>query len=167
VSCRERKKVEILFAHLKRILRLDRLRLRRPSGAKDEFLLAATAQNLRKLAKLIPLPTPVFATSGEGLKSAALIAVATAVRSRRSRGSSTQFAHSGRLESTSNRAIRSLCGPRDPQLAQVDATGLGAHSSQFIPPFLSSRRGDEPVARGSRRPLKLRKKSLRVVVSTR
>ena len=62
VSCRERKKVEMLFAHLKRILRLDRLRLRGPSGAKDEFLLAATAQNLRKLAKLIPLPTPVFAT---------------------------------------------------------------------------------------------------------
>ena len=62
VSCRERKKVEMLFAHLKRILRLDRLRLRGPSGAKDEFLLAATAQNLRKLAKLIPLPTPIFAT---------------------------------------------------------------------------------------------------------
>ena len=62
VSRRERKKVEMLFAHLKRILRLDRLRLRGPSGAKDEFLLAATAQNLRKLAKLIPLPTPVFAT---------------------------------------------------------------------------------------------------------
>jgi hypothetical protein len=48
-----------LFAHLKRILRLDRLRLRGPSGAKDEFLLAATAQNLRKLAKLIPMPQPV------------------------------------------------------------------------------------------------------------
>jgi hypothetical protein len=62
VSCRERKKVEMLFAHLKRILRLGRLRLRGPNGAKDEFLLAATAQNLRKLAKLIPLPTPVFAT---------------------------------------------------------------------------------------------------------
>jgi hypothetical protein len=62
VSCRERKKVEMLFAHLKRILRLDRLRLRGPSGAKDEFLLAATAQNLRKLAKIIPLPTPIFAT---------------------------------------------------------------------------------------------------------
>ncbi len=46
---------------LKRILRLDRLRLRGPSGAKDEFLLAATAQNLRKLAKLNPLPAPVFA----------------------------------------------------------------------------------------------------------
>ena len=39
VSCCERKKVEMLFAHLKRILRLDRLRLRGPSGAKDEFLL--------------------------------------------------------------------------------------------------------------------------------
>ena len=55
-SRRERKKVEMLFAHLKRILRLDRLRLRGPRGARTEFLLAATAQNLRKLAKLIPIP---------------------------------------------------------------------------------------------------------------
>jgi Transposase DDE domain len=62
VSRRERKKVEMLFAHLKRILRLDRLRLRGPNGAKDEFLLAATAQNLRKLAKLITFPAPIFAT---------------------------------------------------------------------------------------------------------
>ena len=62
VSCRERKKVEMLFAHLKRILRLGRLRLRGPSGAKDEFLLAATAQNLRKLAKLIPPLALIFAT---------------------------------------------------------------------------------------------------------
>ena len=54
-SRRERKKVEMLFAHLKRILRLDRLRLRGPCGARDEFLLAATAQNLRKMARLIPL----------------------------------------------------------------------------------------------------------------
>jgi hypothetical protein len=61
ISRRERKKVEMLFAHLKRILRLDRLRLRGPNGAKDEFLLAATAQNLRKLAKLVPLPAPNFA----------------------------------------------------------------------------------------------------------
>ena len=53
-SQRRRKKVEMLFAHLKRILKLDRLRLRGPNGARDEFLLAATAQNLRKLAKLIP-----------------------------------------------------------------------------------------------------------------
>lgn len=57
-SRRHRKKVEMLFAHLKRILRLDRLRLRGPNGARDEFHLAATAQNLRKLAKLIPRPQP-------------------------------------------------------------------------------------------------------------
>ncbi len=55
-SQRRRKKVEMLFAHLKRIMKLDRLRLRGPNGAKDEFHLAATAQNLRKLAKLIPQP---------------------------------------------------------------------------------------------------------------
>lgn len=55
-ACYARKKVEMLFAHLKRILKLDRLRLRGPNGAKDEFLMAATAQNLRKLAKLVPNP---------------------------------------------------------------------------------------------------------------
>jgi len=60
-SRRERKKIEMLFAHLKRILKLDRLRLRGPNGAKDEFLLAATAQNLRKMAKLIPMPEPASA----------------------------------------------------------------------------------------------------------
>ncbi len=56
ISCKLRKKVEMLFAHLKRILGLNRLRLRGPSGARDEFHLAATAQNLRKLAKLLPIP---------------------------------------------------------------------------------------------------------------
>ena len=60
-SRRERKKVEMLFAHLKRILRLDRLRLRGPNGARDEFHLAATAQNLRKLAKIIPMSQPAMA----------------------------------------------------------------------------------------------------------
>ena len=54
-ACRRRKKVEMLFAHLKRILRLARLRLRGPNGANDEFLLAATAQNLRRLARLRPI----------------------------------------------------------------------------------------------------------------
>ncbi|MDB5876392.1 MAG: Transposase domain protein, partial [Ramlibacter sp.] len=58
-SRRERKKIEMLFAHLKRILRLDRLRLRGPFGARDESLPAATVQNLRKLVKLVPLPTPM------------------------------------------------------------------------------------------------------------
>jgi len=55
----------MLFAHLKRILRLGRLRLRGPSGAAFEFTLAATAQNLRRLAKLAgrppPLPEPLGA----------------------------------------------------------------------------------------------------------
>ena len=60
-SRRQRKKVEMLFAHLKRILKLDRLRLRGPNGARDEFHLAATAQNLRKLAKLVPMPAPALA----------------------------------------------------------------------------------------------------------
>jgi transposase len=56
-SRKDRKKVEVLFAHLKRILKLDRLRLRGRSGARDEFLLAATAQNLRRMAKwLVPKP---------------------------------------------------------------------------------------------------------------
>ena len=54
ISMKLRKKVEMLFAHLKRILGLNRLRLRGPCGANDEFLLAATAQNLRKLAKILP-----------------------------------------------------------------------------------------------------------------
>lgn len=44
-------------SHLKRILRPDRLRLRGPCGARDEFLLAATAQNLRKMTGLISLQT--------------------------------------------------------------------------------------------------------------
>ena len=60
-SRHRRKKIEMLFAHLKRILRLGRLRLRGPSGARDEFLLAATAQNLRKLAKLRTLNRPMHA----------------------------------------------------------------------------------------------------------
>ena len=56
-SRKDRKKVEMLFAHLKRILRFDRLRLRGHSGANDEFLLAATVQNLRRMNKRIPIPT--------------------------------------------------------------------------------------------------------------
>jgi hypothetical protein len=55
----------MLFAHLKRILRLGRLRLRGPCGAQFEFTLAAIAQNLRRLAKLVarppPLPAPCVA----------------------------------------------------------------------------------------------------------
>jgi len=51
-SRKDRKKVEILFAHLKRVMKLDRLRLRGLTGAHDEFIMAATVQDLRKLARL-------------------------------------------------------------------------------------------------------------------
>src|SRR6266702_3020757 len=44
---------------LKRIFRLGRLRLRGPCGAQFEFTLAAIAQNLRRLAKLVVRPPPV------------------------------------------------------------------------------------------------------------
>src|SRR3984893_5146018 len=62
-SRRYRKKIEMLFAHLKRILRLGRLRLRGPAGAQFEFTLAAIAQNLRRLAKLIARPPPIAPTA--------------------------------------------------------------------------------------------------------
>jgi len=59
VPCRkDRKKVEMLFAHLKRILKLDKLRLRGFSGAEDEFLLAATVQNLRRMAMWLKSEAP-------------------------------------------------------------------------------------------------------------
>ena len=58
-SRRDRKRVEMLFAHLKRIFRLGRLRLRGPCGAQFEFTMAAIAQNLRKLARLLIRPPPV------------------------------------------------------------------------------------------------------------
>ena len=53
-SQRRRKKVEMLFAHLKRHLGFKRLRLRGLKGATEEFLLAATAQNLKRMAKMVP-----------------------------------------------------------------------------------------------------------------
>ncbi|MCH7538566.1 MAG: transposase [Proteobacteria bacterium] len=55
---RQRKRVEMLFAHMKRILKMDRLRLREISGARDEFLLTATAQNLRRMAKYLSTGPP-------------------------------------------------------------------------------------------------------------
>jgi hypothetical protein len=62
-SRHDRKRIEMLFAHLKRILRLGRLRLRGPGGAQFEFTLAAIAQNLRRLAKLVARPPPLPAPS--------------------------------------------------------------------------------------------------------
>ena len=59
-SRKDRKKVEMLFGHLKRILKLDRLRLRGLTGAHDEFILAATAQNLRRMAKYLSQGPPMM-----------------------------------------------------------------------------------------------------------
>ncbi len=58
-----RKKIETLFGEVKRNLGLTRLRLRGLTGAKDEFLLAATVQNLKRLARYagIPPPAPAMA----------------------------------------------------------------------------------------------------------
>ncbi len=56
----QRKKVEMAFAHMKRIFKLDRLRLRGLNGARDEILLTATAQNLRKLARYVTRPPPTL-----------------------------------------------------------------------------------------------------------
>ena len=48
-----RKKVDMLFAHLKRILRLNRLLLRGPAGPQFKFTLAAIAQYLRCPARCV------------------------------------------------------------------------------------------------------------------
>jgi len=58
VSSADRKKIEALFGEAKHILALTRLRLRGLTGARDEFLLTATAQNLKRLANLAARPPP-------------------------------------------------------------------------------------------------------------
>ena len=62
-SARDRKKIERLFGEAKGNLAFTRLRLPGLSGAKDEFLLTATVQNLKRLVKLVsrPPPTPMMA----------------------------------------------------------------------------------------------------------
>ena len=62
-SARDRKKIERLFGEAKRNLAMTRLRLRGLSGAKDEFLLTATVQNLKRLAKLAAIPPPHIMTA--------------------------------------------------------------------------------------------------------
>src|ERR1700722_3438695 len=54
----ERKRVEMRFAHLKTHHGFERMRLRGLSGARDEFHLAATVQNLKTLALRILGPPP-------------------------------------------------------------------------------------------------------------
>lgn len=62
-SARERKKIETRFGDVKRNLGFTRLRLRGLTGARDEFLLAATVQNLRRLANLAAIPPPIPAAA--------------------------------------------------------------------------------------------------------
>jgi hypothetical protein len=57
-SRRLRKKVAILFAHMKQHFRFTRLKLRGLTGAAEEFLLVATIQNLRRLIRLRPPDGP-------------------------------------------------------------------------------------------------------------
>ena len=63
VSCVERKKIEALFGEAKHVLSMVRLRLRGLTGARDEFLLTATVQNLKRLANHTtrPPPQPILA----------------------------------------------------------------------------------------------------------
>jgi hypothetical protein len=79
-SPRERKKVEMCFAHMKRIFKLDRLRLRGLSRAKDEVLLTATAQNLRRLVKFLCRPPPSAAVTLYGLAGLPSVQADNAVR---------------------------------------------------------------------------------------
>jgi transposase len=65
-SCDERKIVEMSFGHMKQHRRFTRLRLRGLSGANDEFVMVATAQNLRKLAKLCGQPPPEHRIAAPG-----------------------------------------------------------------------------------------------------
>ena len=58
ISRAERKKIETLFGEAKSILSMERLRLRGLSGARDEFLLTATVQNLKRLVDRIARPPP-------------------------------------------------------------------------------------------------------------
>jgi len=53
-----RKKAETLFGDVKRNLGLTRLRLRGIAGARDEFLITAIVQNLKRLAKIASIPPP-------------------------------------------------------------------------------------------------------------
>ena len=90
VSRRERKKVEMLFAHLKRILRLGRLRLRGPTGAKDEFLLAATAQIYANWRSSSPFPPRSSPHEAQRPNSASPNPAAAPTAARRKRGFSTK-----------------------------------------------------------------------------
>jgi hypothetical protein len=53
---RKRKKVEALFSELKNQIGLRRLRLRRMKFVREQFLLAAAAQNIKRLVRFLSQP---------------------------------------------------------------------------------------------------------------
>src|ERR1700723_256052 len=58
---RERKKVEAMFAELKNVIGLRRLRLRRMKFVREQFFLAAVAQNIKRLGRFLSQPrTPLL-----------------------------------------------------------------------------------------------------------
>jgi hypothetical protein len=57
-SLGDRKKIETLFGEAKHILSMARLRLRGLASARDEFLMTATVQNLKRLARHSAIPPP-------------------------------------------------------------------------------------------------------------
>ena len=58
IALRARKKVEALFAELKNQIGLRRLRLRRMKFVREQFFLAAAAQNLKRLVRFLARTTP-------------------------------------------------------------------------------------------------------------
>jgi transposase len=60
---RQRRKVEALFAELKNQIGLRRLRLRRMKFVREQFFLAAAAQNLKRLVRFLSKPAPQIATA--------------------------------------------------------------------------------------------------------
>jgi transposase len=60
---RQRKKVEALFAELKNQIGLRRLRLRRLKFVREQFLLAAAAQNIKRLVRFLSRPRTPYPAS--------------------------------------------------------------------------------------------------------
>jgi transposase len=61
-SRRTRYKIEALFAELKQRMRMQRVRLRRLWNVSEQFLLAATAQNLKRLVRFLAQRPPTLGT---------------------------------------------------------------------------------------------------------
>jgi Transposase DDE domain len=61
-SRRARYKIEALFAELKQRMRMQRVRLRRLWNVSEQFLLAATAQNVKRLVRFLAEQPPKLET---------------------------------------------------------------------------------------------------------